>query len=220
MDNLIIEGFIGSGKGAVGRAVAKKLNLNVIDVDKQVSEKMKLTSAEIYDRFGEPYYRAMETLVLDELAAKTDRSVIVLGSGVATMPQNRPYLEQLGRVYYIKLKPADILTNMRASSKNHAWIRGEEWDEQVLRILKEREPCYREAANVTIDADKKSTDEIASEIVADAEEMTSEIAADAEEMASENAADAEEMASENAADTEEMTSENAADTENQLQSEA
>ncbi len=167
MNHLIIEGFIGSGKGAVGKIAAKKLKIDFLDLDKIVSQKMKMTSAEIYDRFGEPYYRAMETLALDELTNRTERAVIVLGSGAALMPQNRKYFEELGKVYYIKLKPANLLANMKKSNKKHAWINGDAWDEQVLRLYKEREPSYKKAANVTIKADGKTPEEIADLILAD-----------------------------------------------------
>ena len=168
MDNLIIEGFIGSGKGAVARAIAKKLSLPCIDIDKKVSERLRMTTPEIYDRFGVPYYRAMETLILDELTRDEKRHVIVLGSGLATMPQNAPYLKQLGRVYYLKMKEAGLLAHMRRSQK-HAWSRSETWDEQVEKLLKEREPWYRKTADVTIDANDKSADAVADEIIADQE---------------------------------------------------
>ena len=52
MDHIIIEGFIGSGKGAVARGVGKKLELPVVDVDRRVADRLKMTTAEIYDRFG------------------------------------------------------------------------------------------------------------------------------------------------------------------------
>ena len=113
MDHLIIEGFIGSGKGAVAKSVAKQLGLPRIDIDHKVAEKLKMSSGEIYDRFGEAYYRAMETVVLDELKSTDSRAVIILGSGVAMMPQNAPYLKELGRVYYIKMKQGTLLERMR-----------------------------------------------------------------------------------------------------------
>ncbi len=170
MDNLIIEGFIGSGKGAVAKSVAKKLKLSVVDLDKMVSQRMKMTSAEIYDRFGEPYYRAMETLILDELTSLEKRTVIVLGSGAATMPQNRQYFKKLGKVYYLCLKPEELLENMKKSNKKHEWIRGESWDEQVIRIFREREPYYKETADVTIDAGGKTADEVAGMIISASKE--------------------------------------------------
>lgn len=170
MNNLIIEGFIGSGKGTIARATAKKMGLTVVDLDRRIADRLKMNTAEIYRKFGEPYYRAMETLILSEVANTKKRSVIVLGSGVAMMPQNREYLKKLGTVYYIKLSKSNILANMR-SSKRHAWIGDEDvWEEGVGNIYKEREPAYRKTADVVIDAKGKSVDEIAEEIVADAKE--------------------------------------------------
>ena len=164
MKNLIVEGFIGSGKGAVAKAAAKKLKLQVVDVDRRISDRLKMTTAEIYDRFGEPYYRAMETIVLNELLSLKKEHVIVLGSGVAMMPQNEPYLKELGTVYYIKLKHQTIVNNMKASEK-HGWIRSEAWDEQVAKLYKEREPAYSKVADSVIKADGMSVEEIADEII-------------------------------------------------------
>lgn len=165
MNNLIIEGFIGSGKGSVARITGKKLKLPVVDIDRLISEKVKMTTADLYSRLGEPYYRAMETIMLSDLAAMDERCVIVLGSGVAMMPQNKEYLEKLGTVYYIKLKQQTILSNMK-ESKKHNWIRTENWDEQVAKLYKEREPAYRKTADVVITADGKTPEQIADEIIA------------------------------------------------------
>lgn len=165
MDHIIIEGFIGSGKGAVARAVGKKLKLTVVDIDRRIADRLKMTTAEVYDRFGEPYYRAMESIILSEMASSRKRDVIVLGSGVAMMPQNQKLLKELGCVYYIKLKQQTIIEHMK-QSKKHAWIRSESWDEQVGKLYKEREPAYRKTADVVIPADGKTVEEIAEEIAA------------------------------------------------------
>lgn len=165
MNHLIIEGFIGSGKGKVGKLAGKKLNLPVIDVDRLVSEKVRMSTAEIYDRLGEPYYRALETIALGELTQIPQRSVIILGSGVAMMPQNGAYLKQLGRVYYISMRPKSVVANMKASKK-HSWIRPDSWEDQVMKIYKEREPAYKKVADVVIAGDGKTPEEIVEEILA------------------------------------------------------
>ena len=170
MNHIIVEGFVGSGKGVVSRITAKKLGLKLVDLDKLVSERMKMTSAEIYSRFGEAYYRAMETLILEELTALEERAVIVLGSGVATMPQNKQYLEKLGKVFYIKLKPQQLLANLKKSSKKHEWVDGDEWEEHVQRIFKEREPYYKKTADKVIQADNKTSEQVADLIIKEASE--------------------------------------------------
>lgn len=165
MNHIIIEGFIGSGKGAVGRALGRKMGMSVIDLDKRVSARMKMTVADIYQRFGEVYYRAMETLVLKEMSedAKAAPCIIVLGSGAAVMPQNSQYLKKLGRVYYLRMRPDTLWKNMK-KSKKHGWIQKDTWDEQVERLYQEREPSYATVADEIIDADGLSSEEIAGRI--------------------------------------------------------
>ncbi|MEE3419819.1 MAG: shikimate kinase [Lachnospiraceae bacterium] len=165
MEHLIIEGFMGSGKGAVAKLLGKGLNVPVVDVDKLVAERLNMTSADIYDRFGEIFYRAEETIVLMELAGDKKQSIIVLGSGVAMMPQNQEILKKLGTVVYIELSESAILKKMRGSRK-HDWIKAEDWDERVLKLYKEREPAYRKTADIVIHADGKKVDEVASAILA------------------------------------------------------
>ena len=168
MDYLIIEGFMGSGKGTIAKLVSKKLGLTVVDIDRRISDRLKMNTAEIYNHFGEAYYRAMETLILTDLVHTNKRSVVVLGSGIAMMPQNHDYLKKLGKVYYIKISKAKVLERMK-SSKKHAWISAEEWDDQVRKLFEEREPGYMEVADMTIEADDLTQEEIATIIAEDAE---------------------------------------------------
>ena len=67
MNHIILEGFMGSGKSAVGKALSRELGLPLIDIDKRVSGKLKMTTAEVYSHYGDAYYRAMETVALAEL---------------------------------------------------------------------------------------------------------------------------------------------------------
>ena len=165
MNHIIIEGFICSGKGAVGRLVSKKTGFPFIDLDRVIAERMKMKTSEIYDRFGEPYYRAMESVILQELAEKTERLVIVLGSGVCVQPANAARLAGMGCVYYLRQEKKTMLAKIQASEK-HKWIMKADWDERVLRLYREREPSYEATADVTIDVDHISPEEAADQIIA------------------------------------------------------
>ncbi len=165
----MIEGFMGSGKTAVAKSVAKKAGLPLIDVGKIVVKRMNMSSGDIYDRFGEVYYRAMETFVLQELSKDEsfERSVIILSSAIPSIPQNLEFTKKLGKVYYLKAKKATIIKRLNESEK-HKWIREEEGDitDRVTKLLKEREPGYKKAADVTVDVEGKTADQIADEILA------------------------------------------------------
>jgi shikimate kinase len=163
---------MGSGKSAVAKSLAKRLELPLIDVDKMIEAKLKMKTTEVYDRFGDAYYRAMETMILIELQSNTERSIIVLGSGLALMPKNAVYLKELGTVYYLAVKLETVVAKL-AKQEKHAWLRAGDLEARVSMMMKEREPAYRRIANVTVEVDGKTVDEICDEIIA-AEERAGE----------------------------------------------
>jgi shikimate kinase len=163
MNHIIIEGFMGTGKGAVGKKLAKDMELPLIDVDKLVTEKLKISSGDIYDRFGEVYYRAMETYILIGLLKEKQRSVIIIGSGLALMPQNAPYLKNLGRVYCLQANQ-DVIVERIEKSKKHEWLKEGDIAEKIGEMLKERGPAYKKVADHLIDTNGKSVSEIVNEI--------------------------------------------------------
>ncbi len=164
MNHIIIEGFMGSGKSTVGKALARELQLPLINIDKRVSTKLKMKPAEIYDHYGEVYYRAMETCILADLLELHERSVVLLGSGLATMPQNEAYLKKLGKVYYLKAGKPVILERLRKGDKS-SWLKSGDLTERVDKMLSEREPAYKKVADVIIATDGKTTEEIVQEIL-------------------------------------------------------
>ena len=79
MNHVVIIGFMGSGKTRVGKQLAKDLELPFVDLDRLITKKMNLSSREIFEKFGEPYYRALETLAVKQLIQDPERKVISLG---------------------------------------------------------------------------------------------------------------------------------------------
>lgn len=165
MEHLLIEGFIGSGKGAVGRALARRRKLVYVDLDRKVADRMKMPSSEVYEKFGEPFYRAAEGLALEDLTKNVNEEVIVLGSGAVMLPSTQALLKQMGTVVYIKKDVSELLKGMK-KSKNHSWIESENYDSNVKKIYKEREPSYEKTADITIKADGMKTTQIVDAICA------------------------------------------------------
>ena len=97
MNHIVIIGFMGSGKTRVGKRLAKDFNLPFVDVDRVVSKKMNLTMKEIFDRFGEPFYRALETTVIKGTeSSDPEQKIISLGSGLPMQEQNAKYIKKTG----------------------------------------------------------------------------------------------------------------------------
>ena len=167
MNHILIIGFMGSGKGSVGRKLAEKLSIPVYDTDKMVAEKLKMTSADVYSRFGDAYYRAEETFVLSELLKKKDRCVIVLGSALPLMKSNDKLLKALGRIYWLKISKKTVLERLE-KSKKHEWLKKDNSENLISGMFKERNEAYERIADVTVDVDQMLTKDAASFIADDA----------------------------------------------------
>ena len=103
MNHVVIIGFMGSGKTRVGKQLSKDLGLPFVDLEKIITKRMNLSAREIFERFGEPYYRALETLALKQLIQDSERKVISLGAGLPLQEQNEKYLRELGTVVYLNI---------------------------------------------------------------------------------------------------------------------
>ena len=84
MNHIVIIGFMGSGKTRVGKRLAKDFDIPFVDIDRVVTKKMNLSSKEIFDRFGEPFYRALETTAVKALIEDPEQKVISLLEQVGT----------------------------------------------------------------------------------------------------------------------------------------
>lgn len=162
MSHIAIIGFRGSGKTRVGKRLAKDLGLSFVDVDKEIVRRMKLSSKEIYDRFGEPFYRAMETTILKELTTDKEPKVISLGAGLPMQEQNHKYLPQLGVIVYLKGSYETL--RQRLIDTNSPLLDEEGGEEKIKKLLKLRDPVYKKFADVEVVTGVKPFEELVEEI--------------------------------------------------------
>ena len=80
MNHIVVIGFMGSGKTRVGKRLSSDLGLTFVDVDKVIVKKMNMSVKEILQKFGEPYYRALETMTVKALIEDKERKVIELAN--------------------------------------------------------------------------------------------------------------------------------------------
>ncbi len=140
---------MGSGKTRVGKRLAQEYGLPFIDVDRVVTKKMNLTISEIFQRFGEPYYRALETLVIKELTNDKERKVISLGSGLPIQEQNQKYLKDLGTIIYLKGSLETLKKRLEAGS-NNPLLEGDDREDKIKKLLKQRDPVYAKYADIEV----------------------------------------------------------------------
>ena len=162
MNHVVIIGFMGSGKTRVGKQLSKDLGLSFVDLERLITRKMNMSAREIFQRFGEPYYRALETVALKQLIQDNERRVISLGAGLPLQEQNEKYIKQLGTVVYLKGSAETF--RKRLEGNNNPLLEGDNQEEKIKKLLKQRDPIYHKFADIEVVTGVKPFEELIKEI--------------------------------------------------------
>lgn len=163
MENVILIGFMGCGKTTVGLKLSYRLRRTVIDTDKEIEREEKRTISDIFATDGEPCFRDMETACLKRLLESADGRIISVGGGLPMREENRALLHELGQVFYLRAKGETIYERLKGDT-TRPLLQGNDPLTKIRTLLGERDPYYREAADVVITVDGKSFDQILDEI--------------------------------------------------------
>ena len=166
--NLVLIGFMGSGKSSIGRLLATKLGFHILDTDAMVVEDAGMQITEIFEWKGEEVFRDYETRTLHYLVDRNARGVVVAtGGGIVTRASNLPLLHQLG--FVVRLTASEEVIFERVSrNKARPLLHTPNPHETVAQLLAARAPLYEAAADYTIDTTTKSHVQAADAIIAEA----------------------------------------------------
>lgn len=163
-NNLILIGYMGSGKTTLGKKISFRERIALLDTDKMIEQKQNREISRIFDEDGEAAFRQMETDCLKEIMEYSDRYVISVGGGLPLKAENRELLKELGTVLYLRAKPETIYARLK-NDTTRPLLRGEDPEGKIRSMMKAREPAYEAAADAVIDVDGKSYEMIISEIL-------------------------------------------------------
>lgn len=166
-ENIVLVGFMGSGKSTVGRILAKRLQFRFVDTDKLVEQRAVMTIPDMFARHGESVFREKETAALTSLSGERQH-VIATGGGIVTVPENIPLLRSLGMVVLLKAEPEEIFRRVSRNSERPL-LQVEDPRKRVLDLLAAREPLYEQAAHFHVDSTRLRHEEVAATIVNEAQ---------------------------------------------------
>jgi shikimate kinase len=133
----------------------------MVDTDQLIEEKAGMAVAEIFARRGEPYFREVESAVLNELSAPGNpRRIIATGGGIIGRKANRKLLAQLGYVVWLQA-PVEVILQRTGRNRDRPLLQTENPREKVERLLAERSPLYHEIADLELETAGLETEEIA-----------------------------------------------------------
>ena len=163
--SLILEGFMGSGKSAVGSMLALRLGLPFVDTDSEIEKRQSSSIADIFDRFGEEAFRQMETSMLQGLLLEDTEAVISLGGGTPVRRANAPVIKGLGRVVYLRASAETLLKRLENGVEQRPMLKGHDLNERVRELLESREDRYLELADIVITIADEDIPEICDRII-------------------------------------------------------
>ncbi len=144
---IFLTGFMGSGKSSYGKRLARTMGFNFIDLDEYIESQENLKISEIFNKYGEEYFRKIEQKHLRSLLRKDD-IVISTGGGTACYFTNMDEINSGGISIYLEMSNKALLNRLESSKKKRPKISNmnpEEMYEFIEKTMIEREPFYNKA---------------------------------------------------------------------------
>ena len=145
MENIILTGYMGSGKTSVGKNIAKLVRYTFVDTDEMIVEQQRRSISDIFATDGEQAFRDMETALLRRLIDE-GRAQLVISA--------------LGRVVYLKASPGTIYNRIKGDT-TRPLLQCRNPMRRIEEMLAVRGPLYEEGAMFTVDVNKLRQSEAA-----------------------------------------------------------
>ncbi|MBB4807849.1 shikimate kinase [Chryseobacterium defluvii] len=160
-------GYMGSGKSHISKILSEKLNFKLIDLDKEISRRNKLTIPEIFEKKGEIYFRKLERETLEEILATQENIILSLGGGTPVYYNNMEIINHNSKSVFLKASVntlSERLSKQKEKRPLIANIPDENLPEFVAKHLFERNIFYNKA-QFSVNTDLRTPEDIVNEII-------------------------------------------------------
>jgi shikimate kinase len=161
---VFLVGMMGAGKTTVGRQLAKRLGKAFCDSDREIEARTGVRVAVIFDIEGEAGFRKREAEVIEQVTTLDD-IVLATGGGAVLDPRNREHLRTRGFVIYLHAPPA-VLWQRTRSDKSRPLLQEGDPRDRLEKLYAERDPLYREVADLVIDTGRQSVGSLLPQVLA------------------------------------------------------
>jgi shikimate kinase len=164
-ENIVLIGFMGSGKTTIGRELQHRLGYPLVDMDSVIEQRAGKSITEIFAGEGEAVFRDLETALLRELGdPAAPRCIISTGGGVVEREENRRLLAGLGYVVWLDA-PAEAILERTAKNRSRPLLQTGDPAEKIRLLMERRRPLYQECARLKLDTTGLCCDEVATGIL-------------------------------------------------------
>ena len=161
--NIVLIGFMGAGKSTISEFLKTAFAMDVIEMDQIIAEREGMSISDIFEVYGEQYFRDLETNLLIEMQSRTN-VVISCGGGTPMRECNVVEMKKNGRVVLLTAKPETILDRVK-DSHERPLIENNKTVSFIAELMEKRREKYEAAADIVIETDGKDELQICEELI-------------------------------------------------------
>lgn len=161
--NIFLIGFMGAGKSTIAGALGKQLDMERIEMDEMIVENQGMPITEIFAKYGEPYFRDLETNTVIELQ-KRSRTIVSCGGGAVMREENARHMKENGRIVLLTATPETIYERVKDST-DRPILNNNMNVEYIRELMEKRRARYESVADIIIATDGKTAAQICQDII-------------------------------------------------------
>lgn len=163
MKNLFLIGYMGTGKSTVASYLAMHHKMDIVEMDQVIVDREGKSIEQIFATKGEPYFREIESNLLQEIQVEKNK-VVSCGGGVVLREQNVEIMKKSGCIVLLTASPQTILERVKDDDARPL-LKGNKTVEFIQNMMDKRRTQYEQAADIIIHTDGKSVENICDEII-------------------------------------------------------
>lgn len=163
MKNIVLIGFMGAGKSLISNKLGMILKRQVVSTDNRIEQSQHKAISEIFQNFGEAYFRGIERKVIKEICEKTGL-IIDCGGGAILDVVNVSNLKKNGLLIYLSTTPEVIYKRVK-DQRHRPLLNAPDPLKKIKELLAIRKPHYEQAANYCVDTTDKNADQVVEAIL-------------------------------------------------------
>ncbi|WDE97806.1 shikimate kinase [Lentisphaera profundi] len=156
--NIILVGFMASGKSSLSRYMATRTKRQALDLDIEIEKRAQMSIPKIFETVGEKAFRDLESYVT-KLCKNYHNTIIATGGGCILREENRRALKEAGLVIWLNTSPENV-QKYTAKRNNRPLLKGDKSLNDITQMMKKREALYADSSHLKIDVFQHNLEEI------------------------------------------------------------